>query len=82
MGETTMTDPKTLEERAKEWVRKWAPTESSWVDYDLSYKAYEAGALSERSRLVAEIRERAAVDRDLCVHLERIERILNNLESA
>lgn len=37
-----------LEKEAKAWVDKHSPTENSWVDYDLSYKAYLAGHLSAR----------------------------------
>lgn len=34
---------KTPEELAEKFIAKWAPTEPSWVDYDLSKKAYLAG---------------------------------------
>jgi len=48
---------KSLKERATEYVKKWAPTQASWVDYDLSCWAYIKGAHDMAERIL----ERAKV---------------------
>lgn len=47
-----------IEIEAKKWVQAWSPTEDSWVDFELSYKAYIAGYEAAKFHILTEARKK------------------------
>lgn len=50
-------DTSDVEKAAREWVAKWRPAEESWVDYELSIKAYIAAWQSAQRHILTEARK-------------------------